>query len=78
MTGGWQYRPRRAALAKKGVPLDAYDGMIAAHALSLGLTLVTDNVKHFKRVPGLRVENWLCAGKSPAGRNKKAPPPRFR
>jgi tRNA(fMet)-specific endonuclease VapC len=49
----------RATLAGQGVPLDTYDGMIAAHALSLGLILVTDNVKHFGRVPGLTLENWL-------------------
>lgn len=36
----------------------SYDRLIAAHALSLGLTVVTDNVKHFRRVPGLKVENW--------------------
>jgi tRNA(fMet)-specific endonuclease VapC len=36
----------------------SYDHLIAAHALSLGLTLVTDNEKHFADVPGLRVENW--------------------
>ena len=36
----------------------SYDHLIAAHALSLGLTLVTDNVKHFADVPGLVVENW--------------------
>ena len=34
------------------------DMLIAAHALSLGVRLVTNNVKEFKRVPGLRVENW--------------------
>ena len=36
----------------------SYDRLIAAHALSLGLTVVTDNVAHFADVPGLRVENW--------------------
>lgn len=36
-----------------------YDHLIAAHALSLGLTLVTDNERHFADVPGLKVENWL-------------------
>ena len=35
-----------------------YDRLIAAHALSLGLTVITDNVKHFADVPGLMVENW--------------------
>ena len=35
-----------------------YDRLIAAHALSLGLTVITDNVKHFADVPGLVVENW--------------------
>jgi tRNA(fMet)-specific endonuclease VapC len=36
----------------------SYDRLIAAHALSLGLTVVTGNVKHFADVPGLLVENW--------------------
>jgi len=36
----------------------SYDRLIAAHALSLGLTLVTDNERHFADVPSLRVENW--------------------
>ena len=36
----------------------SYDRLIAAHALSLGLTVVTSNVKHFADVPGLMVENW--------------------
>ena len=37
----------------------SYDYLIAAHALSLGLILVTDNVTYFADVPGLKVENWL-------------------
>ena len=36
----------------------SYDRLIAAHALSLGLTVITDNVQHFADVPGLMVENW--------------------
>lgn len=36
----------------------SYDRLIAAHALSLGLTVVTDNEKHFADVPKLKVENW--------------------
>lgn len=36
----------------------SYDRLIAAHALSLGLTVVTDNVAHFGDIAGLRVENW--------------------
>lgn len=36
----------------------SFDRLIAAHALALGLTLITSNEKHFADVPGLRVENW--------------------
>ena len=36
----------------------AYDRLIGAHALSLGLTIVTDNVTHYADIPGLKVENW--------------------
>ena len=48
----------RAELSKKGKPIGPYDSMIAGHARALGLILVTNNVREFKRVPGLRVENW--------------------
>lgn len=48
----------RAELAAKGKPIGPYDMLIAAHARSRGLILVTNNMKEFKRVPGLRVENW--------------------
>jgi tRNA(fMet)-specific endonuclease VapC len=49
----------RAMLRSKGKPIGDFDEMIAAHALSRSAVLVTDNVKHFAHVPGLRVENWL-------------------
>ena len=52
------YGRLRAELESAGKPIGAYDLMIAAHALSLGLTLVTNNVREFSRVPGLRLDNW--------------------
>ena len=48
----------RAELAKAGKPIGPYDLMIAGHARSRGLILVTNNLREFKRVPGLRLENW--------------------
>lgn len=51
----------RAYLARDGQMIGAYDGLIAAHALSLNLTLVTANVREFSRVAGLRIENWHAA-----------------
>ena len=45
-------------LASRGLPIGKLDVMIAAHAMSVGATLVTNNVKHFTRVRGLSVENW--------------------
>jgi tRNA(fMet)-specific endonuclease VapC len=51
----------RAALRKAGTPIGDFDEMIAAHALALGCVLVTDNVRHFKRVKGLKIENWVRA-----------------
>lgn len=55
------YGKVRAALEKKGQLVGPNDMLIAAHALSLGLVLVTDNVKEFKRVRGLEIENWRDA-----------------
>src|SRR5699024_6795808 len=49
----------RADLESKGTPIDEYDLLIAAHTLSEQLILVSNNVKHFQRVPGLVVEDWL-------------------
>lgn len=48
----------RAELAKAGKPIGPYDQMIAGHARSRGLIIVTNNEKEFKRVPGTRVDNW--------------------
>ncbi len=45
-------------LAERGTPIGEYDVLIAAHAVTLRCTLVTNNVKHFSKVPGLLVENW--------------------
>lgn len=53
-----EYGTIRAALEKKGTPIGPLDTLIAAHAKSLGLTLVTNNVKEFKRVSGLKIEDW--------------------
>lgn len=47
-----------AALAARGRPIGLYDTLVAAQALCLGLTVVTNNARHFSRVPGLAVENW--------------------
>lgn len=50
----------RAELAKAGTPIGPYDLMIAGHARSRGLVLVTNNEAEFARVPGLRVANWVA------------------
>lgn len=52
----------RAGLERAGTMIGDYDMLIAAHALALDCTLVTDNEGEFRRVPGLRVENWLREG----------------
>jgi tRNA(fMet)-specific endonuclease VapC len=50
----------RAVLKAKGLPIDAADLMIAGQALARGLIVVTRNLRHFSRVPGLHLENWLA------------------
>ena len=49
----------RAELKKMGRPIGAYDEMIAGHARSQGLVVVTNNIKQFDYVPGIRLENWV-------------------
>jgi tRNA(fMet)-specific endonuclease VapC len=53
------YAALKADLQRRGEGIGMADELIAAHALALGVVMVTDNVRHFERVPGLPVENWL-------------------
>jgi tRNA(fMet)-specific endonuclease VapC len=48
-----------AGLELRGAPIGVIDTLIAAHALSLGLTLVTSNTRHFARIRELNTVNWL-------------------
>ena len=52
------YGSLRADLERRGQIIGPYDMMIAAQALALDLTLVSDNIEEFRRVPGLKLENW--------------------
>ena len=56
----WQYGLLRAALERQGTPIGVNDLHIAGHARSLGLIIVTNNVREFERVPGISVENWVA------------------
>ncbi|MBQ7145565.1 MAG: type II toxin-antitoxin system VapC family toxin [Lachnospiraceae bacterium] len=53
------YGKIRADLERKGLTIGPLDMMIAGHARSLGYTLVSNNMKEFSRVEGLRTENWV-------------------
>ena len=55
----WFYADLRASLEKKGLSIDPMDSLIAAHALSINGTLVTNNLNEFSRVPQLKLENWF-------------------
>ena len=52
------YADVRARLERAGTPIGPLDTLIAAQALSRQLTLVSNNTREFKRIPGLRLENW--------------------
>lgn len=56
------YGDIRAHLTAAGTPIGSNDLWIAAHARSADLILVTNNAGEFRRVPGLRVENWVAGG----------------
>jgi tRNA(fMet)-specific endonuclease VapC len=55
----WTYGRVREQLEAKGIPIGSMDMLIAAHALSLGVRLVSNSLREFRRVPGLRLDNWL-------------------
>ena len=55
------YGPLRALLEAAGTPIGPLDTQIAAHALALGVTLVSHNTREFARVPGLSLANWVAA-----------------
>ena len=55
------YGDLRARLQRAGTPIGPIDMLIASHALSLDMTLVTNNEREFRRVPDLRIENWTAA-----------------
>lgn len=63
-----EYAQIRCALKKQKKTLDKeignFDILIGATALHYGLTVVTDNVKHFESMPGVKVENWVERGKN--------------
>ncbi len=59
------YSVIRNALERQGKSIGLADLLIAAHALSLGLTIVTNNTREFSRVEGLTIENWLAAEEHP-------------
>ncbi len=50
----------RAHLERQGTPIGSMDMMIGSHALSLGVVLVTNNVREFQRIPNLPIEDWLA------------------
>jgi tRNA(fMet)-specific endonuclease VapC len=54
------YGEVRSTLRRRGTPIGPLDMLIAAHAISLDVPLATNNLREFRRVPGLRVENWLA------------------
>lgn len=54
------YGKLRAALEKEGRPIGPLDTMIAAHALSLNVTLVTNNTREFSRIKDLKLVDWIC------------------
>ena len=56
------YGDVRSSLEKRGEVIGPHDLLIAAHALSLDRILVTNNEREFKRVEGLKVENWAAEG----------------
>lgn len=57
-TAADQFAEVRTDLERRGTPIGIMDTMIAAHAKAINAVLVTNNVKHFRRVKGLAIQNW--------------------
>jgi tRNA(fMet)-specific endonuclease VapC len=57
----WFYADLRASLEKQGLAIGPMDTLIAAQAVSIDATLVTNNIKEFMRVPKLKLDNWFEA-----------------
>ena len=55
----WSYGRLRGQLEAQGTPIGSMDMRIAARALSLGVRLISNNIREFRRVPGLRLKNWV-------------------
>ena len=55
----YSYGNIRAELERHGTPIGSMDMLIAAHSISLDLIVVTHNTRHFIRVPGIRLEDWV-------------------
>ena len=55
-----RYGEIKALLKRQGIPIGEMDTQIAAHALAENLILVTHNTRHFERVPGLKMEDWMA------------------
>ena len=58
-TRGGEYGRIKYELKKMGKLVDEFDMMIASHAVSERLIVVTDNIKHFENMPNVKVENWM-------------------
>ena len=54
----------KARLERRGLRLEDFDLAVAAHALAAGATLVTDDLEHMSRIPGLQLENWRQSPKA--------------
>ena len=54
------YGPLKTSLQNNGQPVGELDTLIGAHALAEGLILVTHNTRHFERIPGLKLEDWMA------------------
>ena len=56
----FHYGEIRASLERQGKPIGSLDLLIAAHARSQNMTLITNNLRELKRIPGLQVDNWVA------------------